>query len=165
MAEPGKIALTIALAAFLISAAAAQTFYSPSGRFVLPAPLGNKLLHQCSRDAPIGATEFWQPSPKEVDELEASLPKYLEKRHKAGKMVPAAGLYHRQYVGFVAGAQSAHPGERFIYANFYPGSEIPATFDESAQPMLICDGGSAFWGIVYRVSTKSFEAPKFNGVG
>jgi hypothetical protein len=167
MARLGKMALIIALAMGLTSAADSQSYsFPPAGRFILPTPLGKGLLQQCSRSAPTGVTEFWQPSTKEVDELESLLSKYLEQREKAGKSVPPKGSYHRQYVGFVTGARSVHPGERFIYANFYLDTTVPPNRgNESLQPMAVCDGGPAFWGIVYRVSTKSFEDPQFNGRG
>jgi hypothetical protein len=84
----------------------------------------------------------------------------LEERKKFGKSVPLEKTkYHRQYIGFVRN------GERFIYGNFYPDSALghDAKFDETTQPLMVCDGGPAFWGIVYRVSTKTFEEPAFNG--
>lgn len=167
MARLGKMALIIALAMGLISAAAPQSYnFPPAGRFILPTSLGKGLLQQCSRPAPTGVTEFWQPSTEGVDELEASLAKYLEQRDKAGKSGPPKGSYHRQYVGFVTGARSVYPGERFIYVNFYLDTTVPPNWgNESAQPMAVCDGGPAFWGIVYRVSTKTFEDPQFNGRG
>jgi hypothetical protein len=167
MGRPGKMALIITLAMGLISAAAPQSYnLPPAGQFILPTSLGKGLLQQCSRPAPTGVTEFWQPSTKEVDELEASLAKYLEQHEKAGKSVPPKGSYHRQYVGFVAGARSVHRAERFIYANFYLDTAVPPNWgSESAQAMAVCDGGPAFWGIVYRVSTKTFEDPQFNGRG
>jgi len=113
-------------------------------------------------------TEYWQPSAKEVDELEVSLAKYLEQREKAGKPNPPTdATYHRQYVGFVSTAGSIHHSERFIYGNFYPDYALQhgAADSESRQAFGVCDGGSAFWGIVYRVSAKTFEDPQFNGRG
>jgi hypothetical protein len=167
MARMVKVAFTIALAMGLISATAPQSYnFPPTGRFMLPTSLGKGLLRQCSRSTPTGVTEFWQPSTNEVDELEASLAKYLEQREKAGKTVPPKGSYHRQYIGFVTGPRSVNPAERFIYANLYLGTTVPPNWgSESAQPMAVCDGGPAFWGIVYRVSTKTFEDPQFNGLG
>ena len=166
-----RLALLLALATSLVSIAAAQSFRFPtSGRFILPPSLGKKLLDQCSRPVPTMIIEFWQPSEKEIDVLEVSLAKYLEQREKDGKSIPPKGLYHRQYVGFVSQVGSVHNSERFIYGNFYPDAkEILSDWrdgrprDEAKGPMDICDGGPAFWGIVYQVSTKTFEAPEFNG--
>ena len=102
-------------------------------------------------------SELWEPSGKDLDELETSLAKYLKEREKGGKPVPPKrARYHRQYVGFTRN------GERFIYGNFYPaGAEFLA--NESSKPVQVCDGGPVFWGIVYRVKTQTFEEPQFNG--
>jgi len=97
----------------------------------------------------------------------------LEQRHEAGKSIPPEGAaYHRQYVGFVSKVGSAHHEERFIYGNFYADSEEIrsgwSTFiraNEATQPIMACDGGAVFWGIAYRVSTKTFGDPEFNGGG
>ena len=169
---PGYVFLLV-LATCLTSIAAAQSFKFPTAvRYILPPSLGKKLLDQCSRSAPTAITEFWQPSEKEIDELEVSLAKYLEQREKDGKRTAPKALYHRQYVGFVSRVGSVHNGERFIYGNFYPDAKEILTdwrdgrpLDEATWPMDICDGGPAFWGIVYRVSTKIFENPEFNGGG
>jgi hypothetical protein len=146
----------------LASVAGAQNFSFPAeGRFILSPSLGAEFLKQCSRLAPARISKFWQPSVSDVEQLELALPAFLIEREKSGKQVPPKkSPYHRQYVGF------AENGERFIYGNFFPadmGKE--AALNESTRPVVVCDGGPAFWGVVYRVSTKSFEEPHFNGRG
>lgn len=104
----------------------------------------------------------------EVEELEVSLAKYREQREKAGKpRPPTDATYHRQYVGFVSTVGSIHHSERFIYGNIYPDYALQrgAADSESKQPVGVGDGGSAFWGMVDRVATKTFEDPQFNGRG
>jgi hypothetical protein len=139
--------------------AAEQSYnFAPSGRFILHSRAAREIFHQCSRATPSPGGELWEPSAKDVDELELSLMKYLGDREKSGKHTPPKNVsYHRQYVGFTS------KGERFIYGNFYPaGKEFSA--HESEQAVQVCDGGPIFWGIVYRVETKTFEEPQFNGV-
>ena len=146
----------------LASVAGAQNFSFPAeGRFILPPSLGAEVLKQCSRLAPTKISKFWQPSASDVEQLELALPAFLIERVKSGKEVPSKGSpYHRQYVGF------SENGERFIYGNFFPADTVKEmSLNESTRPVLVCDGGSAFWGVVYRVSTKSFEEPQFNGQG
>lgn len=142
--------------------AADQSFESPGiGRFVLVPSLGAELLKPCSRATPRGVSGFWKPSTHDVDELELALAKYLEARERAGQETPPKGqTYHRQYVGFTKGS------ERFIYGNFYPASAAVGFWKdkESKQPFAVCDGGPAFWGIVFRVPTKTFEEMRFNGL-
>jgi hypothetical protein len=128
-----------------------------SGVFLLKPPAAKGIFNQCSRSAPLPTSELWEPSTKDIDHLEIALAKYLKARERAGRPIPPKETkYHRQYVGFVRN------GERYIYGNFYPGDRAFVT-RESRQAVQVCDGGSVFWGIVYRLSTKSFEDPQFNG--
>lgn len=81
----------------------------------------------------------------------------MDQREKAGKTVPPKGTkYHVQYVGFIRNS------ERYIYGNFYPASQESGAYEER-QAVQVCDGGHAFWGIVYRLKTRTFEDPQFNG--
>lgn len=149
---------------------AAQSMKLPSPRrFILPVSLGKELLAQCSRPNPGENTKFWQPSSADIDALETALDKYLVEREKAGKEIPPKNLaYHRQYVGFIRYSDSGREPVRLIYGNFYPEgilSEFGGKHNESNEVVDICDGGSALWGVVYRVSNKTFEDLAFNGPG
>jgi len=133
-----------------------------TGRFILSPLSGRSLLKQCSRLTPGDVSGFWRPSSHDVDELETYLSKYLEAGRKGNQAMPPSGqAYHRQYVGFTRNS------ERFIYGNFYPASAASdfSKDNEAKQALVVCDGGPAFWGIVFRVSTKSFEEIRFNGFG
>jgi len=150
------------MATMLTALAADPTFESPTtGRFVLAASLGQELLKQCSRVTPHGVSGFWKPSTHDIDQLELALAKYLDDRAKAGLQTPPkAQSYHRQYVGFTNGS------ERFIYGNFYPANAATGFWKdkESKQAFGVCDGGPSFWGIVFRVSTRTVEEIRFNGL-
>jgi len=133
-----------------------------TGRFILSPPSGKELLRQCSRPTPRDVAGFWRPSSHDVDELETSLSAYLEVRRKGNQAIPPSGqAYHRQYIGLTINS------EQFIYGNFYPASAVSDFWkDKQAKlALVVCDGGPAFWGIVFRVSTKSFEEIRFNGLG
>lgn len=128
--------------------------------FVLdPAKGGSKLLDQCSRRTPAGVDGFWTPSPQDIAQLESLLPAFLT-ADASGKSVLPLERYHRQYLGFLKG------GKRFIYGNFYRVSTaISSIYDESTQPVLVCDGGASFWGVVFAVESKTFLDLAFNGLG
>lgn len=145
----------------LTSFAADQSYNFPTnGRFVLHGPSAREIFHQCSRTAPARNSELWEPSNKDINDLEIALTKYLNARAKEGRPHPPNGInYHRQYVGFFRN------GERFIYGNFYPPADQRYGKYEGLRPIGMCDGGDTFWGIVYRVKTKTFEEPQFNGIG
>jgi hypothetical protein len=143
---------------------AAQSYNSafPSGkRFVLALANGAELFQQCSRDAPRGVTDFWAPTEAELDQLEADLIKELDARTgglgmRNGEQPPRGFEYHRQYVGFVRN------GTRYIYGNFYPGGDLARY--EHTRAVTICDGGSAWWGVVYIPAFRRFREFSFNGI-
>ena len=35
--------------------------------------------------------------------------------------------------------------------------------NEAMEPVLVCDGGKAFWGIVYNIQTSRIEEIEYNG--
>jgi len=153
----GRISHLIVMLAVGSFAAGQSSPFASTGRFLLHPPAARQIFHQCSRSAPSAKSDLWAPSAKDIDELEALLAKYLDKRGTTGKTVPPKRIkYHRQYVGFIRN------GERYIYGNFYPASD---EFDihEAQQAIQVCDGGHVFWGIVYVVKTRTFEEPQFNG--
>jgi hypothetical protein len=131
--------------------------FDSSGRFVFHPPAAKQIFDQCSRSAPPANSSLWEPSSKELDDLETLLATYLNQRETAGKAVPPKRTkYHRQYVGFVRN------GERFIYGNFYPAVGEFSSY-EAHRAVAVCDGGHVFWGIIFDVGRRTFEEPRFNG--
>jgi hypothetical protein len=59
-------------------------------------------------------------------------------------------------IGFTRGR------ERLIYGSFFP-PHVAAAPRPSSAPVVICDGGPLFWGIVYNLTSRRFEEPEFNG--
>ena len=90
--------------------------------------------------------------------LEAALPAALAADAEGGELVdrrPPTG-WRRQYIGIVRN------GERFIYGNFYPvGSGVAA--GRLTQPLIICDGGPAFFGVEYDLKAGRISHLAFNG--
>ena len=155
----GRISQLVVMLAVGSFAAGQSSPFASSGRFLLHPTAARQIFRQCSRSAPSAKSDLWEPSTKDLDDLEALLAKYLDRRGAEGKAVPPKRTkYHRQYVGFIRN------GERFIYGNFYPASD-EFGIDEAHQAVQVCDGGHVFWGIVYVVKTRTFEEPQFNGVG
>jgi hypothetical protein len=155
--------ITTCLLATISLLAADESFEAPAtGRFIFGPSRGQELLKQCSGATPQGVSGFWKPSTHDIDGLELALPKYLAAREKAGQQIPPKGeSYHRQYIGFSIGS------DRLVYGNFYPGSAATGFWKdkESKQALGVCVGGPVFWGIVFRLSTKTFEDIRFNGLG
>jgi hypothetical protein len=126
-----------------------------TGLFILPVNAGQSLLRQCSRGTP-NASQFWNPSPDQIQKLESLLPQYVRHGTDQNPNIPGNVEYHRQYVGIVV------KGKRLIYGNFYPAS-VSDYFDEKSTPVVVCDGGASFWGIVFEPESSVFLDLQVNG--
>jgi hypothetical protein len=128
------------------------------------------VLNQCSRMRPEHDSLSWTPSKADIDTLEHLYPSAV------GSLgAPRPGKSCFQYAGFT------HEGKRYIYVNAYPrdfadaGSFVPfntsddssdtSDVDWSRKAMVICDGGPAFFGMIYDVAGHSFSDLSFNGIG
>jgi hypothetical protein len=61
---------------------------------------------------------------------------------------------YRQYLGVVIG------GRRLIYVNVFP--RRPST-GWRTHFVRVCDGGAAFWGVLFDPQARRFFSPQFNG--
>jgi hypothetical protein len=153
---------SIVTVCILVGICAAQTepksfSFPPEGRHVMPVSLGKSLLHPCSRSAPTHVTAFWEPTEKEIDDLETRLLPYLTVLAKAGTALPPAELYDRQFVGIV------RKGRKLIYVNFFPPGFREN--DPGHQVIDICDGGPRHWGIVFDPKRAVFSELSFSNMG
>ena len=64
--------------------------------------------------------------------------------------------YSRQYVGFLK------DGKQYIYGNFF--KREPETAHAASVPVVMCDGGDNYWGVVYSLDSKTFADIRFNGL-
>jgi hypothetical protein len=59
--------------------------------------------------------------------------------------------------------------KKYIYINAFPASEIEILKkqgqDPSKAPMIVCDGGEGFWGVLFDIESKTFSNLSFNGYG
>ncbi len=149
---------TFTLMACLLGCAVAHaaSFSLPSdGKFILPVSKGEALLKQCSRTTPQKVSGYWQPSATQISKLETLLPQFLQKAAKTGIHAPDKLAFHRQYVGIVVG------NKRLIYGNFY--NMEASDMNQASEPIVVCDGGAAFWGIVFSPEDGVFSDLRVNG--
>jgi hypothetical protein len=148
--------------AFLLALAACANASGnglPDDAVVLPESSIDTLLRQCSRGAPAAGEAGWQPGADQIAALEAALPAALTARDDQDwSRFP--GDWRRQYVGLVRG------GRRYVYGNFFPrrtGDDIgPGRW--RTEPVLVCDGGPAFFGVEYDVEAGRITRLDFNGM-
>ena len=141
--------------------------FKPVFSSVMDTSLGRKMLYQCSRSAPGNVKGFWRPSNEDVKNLEDNFTKILQLAG-TGCCNSGPGIEHLekfgfQYLGVVI------KGRKYIYINAFPISEVQefekTGGDPLREPMIVCDGGPAFWGALFEVESKKFSALAFNGVG
>ena len=160
----------VPLCALLISAgpaSAAETGLNPADGAILAQDAGNGLLHQCSRGTPEHVTGGWNPAPLQIRELENRLPAALAlEARQRGPRYKQPAAFRRQYAGLLIG------NRRIIYVNAFPhdtgdlakaGPPAARNFDRGREPVIVCDGGPAFFGVEYDPAKKTFAHFEFNG--
>jgi hypothetical protein len=128
------------------------------------------LAHQCSRAGPAVIRRAWAPSQADIRNLEADLVPVLHTIDDTLTKLPSdppisLTAYLRQYGGL-----ELETGERIIYVNaFHPAvlSEFRRDGVDTTrwlrEPIIVCDGWRAFWGIEYDPVGRRFRGFAFNG--
>lgn len=151
----------VPLAFSLMNAAAGDESLSDHS-VILPVSEGPALMKQCSRGSPKDVDGYWSPTPSQVIEIEKRLPEMLSKSEvlsKSGYKLELSDSY-RQYMGI-----TVH-GKKLIYLNSFPGPAKSGEFrDWRTKAATVCDGGFAFWGVVFDPTDNTFHDLEFNGFG
>ena len=128
----------------------------PESCAILPVSQGPALIRQCSRGAPSGVSEFWEPSISQILAIEQRLPEFLRSTSHSIK----ASDYLRQYVGVVS------HGRKLIYLNAFirGGLTVNPKKDWKTMAVIVCDGGDGFWGVEFDPADNSFHHFESNGV-
>jgi len=117
------------------------------------------LIHQCSRESPEAIQSVWKPSPAVLQKMEARLAEISKLESKLccgnGARVDDVHAYYRQYAGLVI------EDRKLIYINAF--ARTAASADWRQQPMMPCDGGLSFWGVLYDPASGEFFDLAFNG--
>lgn len=118
---------------------------------------------QCSR-APLPVFQgTWQPGEEDIKALEEQLPAVEGLKASIccikDARVGSVHDYYRQYVGIVVN------GRKLIYINAFARRLTEYGYDWwRRKPALACEGGEAFWGVLYDPLSQSFSQLAFNGV-
>jgi hypothetical protein len=135
---------------------------------ILSVEQAANVLQQCSRSSST-LDGTWTVTPKDVELLEQDLLRLNGMKARGccimGWRLENVDSYLRQYVGIVV------EGRRYIYINAFPVDTFddwPAQaekLDWKREPFHACDGGGAFWGVLYDPATRRFSQLAFNGIG
>lgn len=145
----------------------AEANLDPKIRLIAPEQ-GELLLRQCSRGTPPRGERYFRPRAAEIVRFETALQAALDAnpqfqgeigwRRSQGAVVRTSVRqdWGRDVVGIVRG------GRQFIYGNYYPFSEdMPGGRD---QPVIVCDGGPAFFGAEFDIEEGTISHLAFNGM-
>ena len=139
------------------SLASPTEWLASAGPIPLSHTRASELFRQCSREAPSAQGSIWIPTRIQIQELEHALRQHLEGEQRKGALaLPPGTRYRGQYAGFTRN------GVRFIYGSF-SAEGVLRDQKLNGEPVVWCDGGSQFWGIVYNTSTKAFTELQING--
>jgi hypothetical protein len=124
----------------------------------------------------VDAEGFWTPTREDVSKAESLLPASLQRWQRDPLLVePSArenkarqkfladsiqailasySSYRRQYIGLTI------RGKRVIYFNSFPSSTDPGYLRDL---VMACDGGYAYWRVLFSVDNSSFHDLDVNG--
>ncbi len=113
-----------------------------------------KLLRQCSRSTPKYDETFYPP----LKQVRNCL-KHLQLDNSIIKSLRAPlSDYHFQIVGFY------YNGNKYLYLNCFK-KHFYKLYLFRKRPLMVCDGGPNFWGIVYDIEKNVFKDISYNGIG
>jgi len=126
---------------------------------VLPPSEAQAVNRLCSRTGPGRVDGGWAPEASDVATLEAQLGDVAKVESSGGVRATISNPFgsYRQYVGIVVG------GKRLIYVNAFAPDLVPK--DWKTRLVNVCDGGPAFWGVIFDPMAGKFFDLKTNGVG
>ena len=113
---------------------------------------------QCSRGVPPPGDGSWMPAAADIARFEATLPAALARNGTVpDELKKAPKEFGRQYVGIT------RDGHRFVYGNFFPRWNGDDFKYWRRTPVVVCDGGIAFFGAEYDVGSGHITHIAFNG--
>jgi len=138
----------------------------PARAAMMPVDLDSAryLTEQCARE-PIAASAAWLPSTDQIKRLEETLAEVLRKKLRDAPRMAltlAPADYYRQYAGVFV---ETEPRRRFVYINGFHESYIQMAPDKTAwrrQPIVVCGGGSWYFGALYDVDSSEISHFEFN---
>ena len=163
-----RIVVFIFLVAISGNAFSQKYAYKPDYSTILPKSDGKKLLNQCSRSTPQNIQAYFDVTKEDVEQLEQNFKRLYSLKSK-GCCAPKAKVgnlknYVYQYVGVEIYSK------KYIYINalgFFDKKEVQDNNfffeDWKSRPVIICDGGSMFWGVLYNLESQKFSDLSMNG--
>ena len=163
-----KIGIFIFLVLLIINPSKLQSqeyFFKPDISGILSLEDGKKVLDQCSRSTPRKVKSFFVITNTEIEKLENNFKIILSEKAEecciSGFSIENLKKYGYQYIGVVIRKK------RYIYINAFNKNFIPRKGKEDLdwinQPIVFCDGGASFWGVLFDLEKLEFKELAING--
>lgn len=124
---------------------------------ILPSSEAQAVTHLCSRTGPEHVAGGWTPSESDIANVEKRLVD-VSKMQRPGQQeaIPEPRSFRRQYVGIIV------DGKHLIYLNAFPTEAAERNWRTHFTD--VCDGGSAFWGVIFDPTSGQFSDLRTNGI-
>jgi hypothetical protein len=147
--------------------------YSQKDKFVpvystiISSNKGPEMLRQCSRSVPDKVGSYFDLTLNDIQVLENNFKNVLKIKASdcclLGGMIKNIRNYCFQYVGIAINSK------KYIYINAFQiesEQDLKIFFkDWKTNPVVVCDGGESFWGVLYDIESGQFIQLSINGVG
>ncbi|MTI19633.1 hypothetical protein E1176_01225 [Fulvivirga sp. RKSG066] len=154
-----------AIICLIISLESLSQTFKPDYATALDAEAGTELLNQCSRSTPDNITDFWMVTDTEVVLLEQNFRKLTRLKSSgccySGVKIKSLRKFGYQYIGVTI------KGKRYIYINAFHIDKN--SFEQwyknwETEPIVFCDGGDYFWGVLFDLKSEKFKDLNINGI-
>lgn len=162
-----RLALTFYFVLILTNGICQDFEFKPEYNVALEPEKGKNLLSQCSRGAPSNISSYWKVTERDILSLEDNLKK-IKKIKSANCCFPGTAIrelnkYGFQYIGVTIKKR------KYIYINaFYINSndQLKTIYEKwDSEPLIMCDGGNHYWGVLFDLQKLNFEDLMINGLG
>ncbi len=160
-AKPGTGAMPPASSGGTAQPGSATALVPPERTMIFPAERAAAFVRASCFVTPEGITDYWTPTPKDLEGVEASLEKYVEAQGRAHRASWAKE--YRQVAGLNFGK------ERFLLFSYFTQDLSPAGIKLSTaidpkydadrwkkEPFYMNDGGDDYFRTLYDVQKKQF---------
>ena len=132
---------------------------APSRVTVLSGSMARQVLHQCSRRTPAAGSSFFVPGAGDIEALDQGVARSRDARlpTDARKVSSLHGGYAVEIIGIF------RSGRRFVYGSYYPLRMQEGVKDAPSTPVIVCDGGSRFFGAEIDAASGRITHLAFNG--
>jgi hypothetical protein len=141
--------------------------FVPENSTIISSYKGADMLRQCSRAVPDTVGSYFDLTINDIQGLENNFKKVLKIKASdcclLGGVIKNIKDYCFQYVGLVIN------DKKYIYINAFQiesAQDLKTIYkDWKTSPIVACDGGDSFWGVLYDLETGLFIQLSINGVG